>query len=93
MASKPIKGNAVQLATFKRWNLESDFGYYQENNQVTKVWCKLCSKHTEKILKDPSIRGQAKKDVEIYAKGTIYVTKHTITRHLSSHVSLNLCIL
>ena len=58
--------NSVQLATFQGWNLGDDIGYKLELGKVVEVWCKICARHSEKILKDERIRGSAKQAAEKY---------------------------
>ncbi len=89
-SSKPKKkGNKVQLATFMRWDLPT-FGFEVEEedgfSKVVKMWCKVCSKHIDKIKIDGRIRGVARVDIQSFAEGTKFVSKHTAQRHLQSKV-------
>jgi hypothetical protein len=83
----------VQLNTFLNWNVAHNFGCdvkKQDDGKriVHKVWCKLCAKYSDKITADPRIRGKAKSDIMKFISGTNFVTKHTVTRHLASTVSI-----
>ena len=84
MASKNTKGNSVLVKTFKKWEVEHVIGNTVNDGLVTKVWCKLCAKHSLKIRSE--VRGQAACDIDQYITGTNYVSKHTIQRHLHSKV-------
>ena len=86
-----IGGNSVQLTTFLKWSMGNDIGHIVNSSSgrpmVTRVWCKLCAKYIDRITRDPRIRGRAAKEAEVYAHGTSSVTKHNVSRHLSSKVS------
>ncbi|KAK6171761.1 hypothetical protein SNE40_018194 [Patella caerulea] len=76
---------SVQLKTFLRWNTGGQIGVKTDTNgHLTSVWCKLCAKHCEQVIKDTKIRGQAKSDVQKYICGTDFITKHNVMRHLGS---------
>ena len=47
------------------------------------VMCKLCAKHIDKMRGDYRIKGRARSEIDKYAIGTNFVTKYTVTRHLS----------
>eukprot|EP00112_Aurelia_sp_Birch-Aquarium-sp1_P010898 Seg2305.5 transcript_id=Seg2305.5/GoldUCD/mRNA.D3Y31 product="Zinc finger protein 862" protein_id=Seg2305.5/GoldUCD/D3Y31 len=49
---------------------------------VTFIWCKLCAKHKDAILRNPLCKGNAKTAVEAYINGTNFVSKWNIDRHL-----------
>ena len=51
----------MQLHTFKSWGKEEIIGFEVDGNIVVAVWCKLCSKHIEKIKADNTLKGKAKK--------------------------------
>lgn len=90
MATKP-KQSSVQLATFLKWGFES-FRYETTESDgrinVTKIWCKVCEEHIDRIKADDKFRGQALKDIETFVKGSTFVTKYTAERHLGSKVGL-----
>ena len=51
----------MQLHTFKSWGREEYNGFEADGNNVVAVWCKLCSKHIEKIKTDNTLKRKAKK--------------------------------
>jgi hypothetical protein len=82
----------VQLATFNRWGVSNYIGVVIQKEDdgrvvVSKVWRKTCSRHIAEIVKDPKIRGQARMEIQRYVEGTTFVTKHSVTRHMSSQVN------
>eukprot|EP00117_Sycon_ciliatum_P008181 scpid79301/ scgid10997/ len=81
-------GNSVQVSTFLSWNVGDSIGHDVERvggkDMVTKVWCKLCAKHSDKIRSSSQLRGKALADMLKFVEGTNYVTKHAVTRHLSA---------
>jgi hypothetical protein len=77
--------HSVLLSTFTGWDLCEKIGYITEKDAlgrdiVTRVWCKLCAKHSEKIRKD--VNGRTQQEVDKYITGSEFITKYTITRHL-----------
>ena len=58
---KKSKKGCVQLHTFKSWGKEEYNGFEADGNNVVAVWCKLCSKHIEKIKTDNTLKRKAKK--------------------------------
>ena len=75
-----IAGNSVALKTFELYGVSKDIGFkVNEDNQVVKIWCKTCARHSEKIRS----RLKGKAYAEKYIVGTNYVTKHNIFRHLN----------
>ena len=83
-------GSSVQLPTFLSWKVSDVIGYKAKTKDgreyVVKVWCKSCAKYSDKTLRDPRLRGQARRDSKKFVSGTEFITKHTVTRHLSSLV-------
>ena len=71
-----------QRNTFKSWGKEEIIGCEGDGNNVVAVWCKLCSKHIEKIKADNTLTGKAKEDTLNYTKKVTFV-KET-SRHLAS---------
>ena len=45
---------------------------------VTKIWCKVCAKHKDKILNDPALKGVAVTAAKAFISGTNSVTKHQV---------------
>ena len=82
-AEKNSKGDSVQLHTFKSWGKEEIIGFEADGNNVVAVWCKLCSKHIEKIKADNTLKGKAK-DALNYTKKVTFVKKGNVDRHLPS---------
>ena len=58
---KTREGN-VQLHTFESWGKRNVIGFETNGNMVVAVWCKLCAKHKDKLLANPTLRGKAKSD-------------------------------
>jgi hypothetical protein len=56
-------------------------GHKIVENNVSLVWCKVCTKHVHKIRE--GIRGKALNDLEKYIQGSGFVTKHTVFRHIT----------
>ena len=82
----------VSVNTFNNWNLTS-FKYESRKNEknidvVAKLYCISCAKHINSILRDRRFRGIAKKDVLKYVDGTIFISKHSVSRHLDSLVCI-----
>ena len=63
---------------------EQIIGFEADGNNVVAAWCKLCSKHIEKIKADNTLKGKAKEDALIYTKKVTFVKKRNIDRHLVS---------
>ena len=45
------------------------------NEYVTKIWCKLCAKYKDQVVKHPTIKGAA---VKAFTEGTESVTKFQV---------------
>lgn len=86
-SSKSMK---VALATFKKWNFK-DIQYEKEVIDgtvfVTKVYCMTCRRREQQIRRDRSINGVALNNLKTYVKGTTFVTKHNVMRHINTKVS------
>ena len=54
----------MQLATFQGWNLGDDTGYKLELGKLVEVWCKICARHSRKILKDERIQGSLNRQLQ-----------------------------
>ena len=82
-----IKGNKIELVTFKKWGKAGVIGHeVQEINgksYVTKVWCKICAKHSNAIRECSFFRGSAKASLNAFISGTTAVTKYQVDRHLA----------
>lgn len=82
----------VQLSTFIKWQVDNVIGYLSDRTEgkeiITKIWCKLCAKHYERVFADDRIKGAAKNELKTYVEGTHFVTKHNVTRHLASKVRI-----
>ena len=74
----------MQFHTFKSWGKEEIIGFEVAGNIVVAVWCKLCSKHIEKIKADNTLKGKAKEGALNYTKKVTFVKKGNIYRHLAS---------
>lgn len=79
MAANDNKLVSKKLQTFLSWKKEDIIGYETKmingENLVIKIWCKLCAKHKQAILNDPSIKGSIKKSMVAFTVGTCVVTK------------------
>lgn len=84
------KSNNVQLSTYLSWKIEDSFevdiGEIESRRTVSKIYCKTCRKHADKIRLDCRLKGQAKNDCTTYAEGSTNVVKSAVTRHLTSLV-------
>ena len=83
------KGHKVALSTFKSWEKESVIGYKTEIDDVGRTYVNfiywlVCCRNKEATSGHPSCKGEAKKAMLAYVEGTNFVTKHTLTRHLTS---------
>ena len=87
-SGKKSKGVTKKLSTFLKWGKDDIIGYTVEaldNKQyVTKIWCKLCAKYRDQIIRHPSCEGAAAVSVKAFADGTPIVTKFQVT--ISSRV-------
>ena len=81
--TKKSKEGNVKLETFKSWGKVDVLGFNVEGNNVISVWCKLCSKHKDSILKNPFLKGKAKIDALNYTKLVTFVKKCNVERHLN----------
>lgn len=81
--------NTVQLKTFLSWGVGKTIGHETDRDGefVTKVWCKLCAKHSFKIL--GKLRGQAQIDFMKYVDGSEFVSRHTVFRHINNSAAHN----
>ena len=85
MTDSKIKGNFVQLSTFKKWPTGSIIGYKTEEKDckmmVTEIWCKVCARHSDKIKKDSRLKGRILTEIDKYVTGTTgsFITKHSVT--------------
>ena len=84
MASSAKKTTPItkELSTFLSWNKDGVIGHKEETINgrviVTKIWCKLCAKYKEQIMKDPSHKGAVVKSLKAFTDGTDVVTKHQV---------------
>lgn len=81
------KKNSVQLSTFLNWNVGHIISHEVKNDSlgratVTKIWCKLCARHSDKIHSE--VKGRSREEIDSYIVGTQFITKHTVLRHLGS---------
>ncbi len=85
-------GSTVELSTFKSWGKENVIGYdvktINDKQHVTRVWCKLCRKHSKDIQSHPTCKGPARRAMLAYVDGTSYVAKCNVMRHLSGKAHL-----
>ena len=81
-------GNKVLLQTFLKWSVDNVIGYNTEDSDnktwIIKVWCKLCAAQKAGIIRDSRVKGQIKKEIDRFASGTNFVTKHSVLRHFQS---------
>ena len=86
---------SVQLSTFLKWKIHDTvggpIGFLSDKTEdgkevISKIWCRICAKHYEKIFTDSRIKGAAKSELKTYVEGTTFITKHNANRHLSSTV-------
>ena len=82
------KGRTIEEFTFKKYKFEGiqHIGHksveVEGKHFVNFVWCKLCDKHKNVILSNPSIKGNAKKSVLTDMNGTNVVNKFNLERHI-----------
>ena len=78
----------TKLSTFLSWGKEGIFGFKTEERQGTKlansVWCKICAKNYDAIIKSPFCKGEIKASVKMFVEGTSNITKYKLDRHLTS---------
>ena len=51
---------------------------------VNYVWCKICAKNYDSIIKSPFYKGEVKTAVKTFVDGINNVIKYKIERHLKS---------
>ena len=82
-SAKKSKGVTKELSTFLKWGKDDIIGYTVEaldkKQYVTKIWCKLCAKYRDQIIRHPSCKGAAAISVKAFADGTPIVTKFQVT--------------
>lgn len=72
------EGNTVRRKTFEGWSTGNIIGANIENDEVVSVWCEVCARHADRLHIDPNIKGQARKDLDVYIMGTNFVSKHNV---------------
>ena len=76
----------MTLSTFLSWGKEGIFGFMTEEKQGTKlgnsVWCKICAKNYNAIIKSPFCKGEIKASVKTFV--TSNITKYKLDHHLKS---------
>ncbi len=95
------KGNKIEISTFRKYGKSDIIGYktVDENGKtyVNFIWCKLCAKHKEAILSDPTLKGSVKASAKAFSEGTNVVTKYQVIKSLFysiiryQYVSLHIC--
>ena len=73
MDQETQKGITKELNTFLSWGKEHIIGYKSEE-----FWCKVCAKHKNEILNDPTLKGVAATAAKAFVRGTNSVTKHQV---------------
>ena len=79
----------VELRTFEKWgdHITGHLGHRTaaENGRtvVVHVWCKLCARFRDDLVRHPDTRGVAKTAITQYADGTDSVTKSNCERHIT----------
>ncbi len=68
------KGNHVELQTFIKYG-KSEIICFKTTRESGKtlvnfIWCKVCERNKDAILKDPSIKGKVKELARAYIDGT-----------------------
>lgn len=90
------KTKNVQYTTYLSWHVDKTFEVDVEEidhrRYVTKIWCKSCRKHSDKIRLDTRLRGNAKAECASFAEGSTNVVKSAVSRHLESLVRLTTLI-
>jgi hypothetical protein len=91
MANAKI-GKKVEINTFKNWpNIDIiDYKTREINGKVyvVEIHCKVCARNDRAITCHPSCKGKAKEAMLTYIRGTNFVSKHTLQRHLASKTHL-----
>ena len=87
-AKLDMAGQTVKLGTFLCQGKECVFGYKMEERNGTKlvnsVWCKLCTKNYNTIIKSRFYSGEIKTSEKTFVEGTSDVTMYKLDRHLKS---------
>ena len=79
---------SVTLKTFRSWDFCSDFCYEVEEhdqNRISKLICKICSKHVSAIIAQARIRGISGKSLDsmlAYVDGVNIHHKSNVPRHV-----------
>ena len=60
---KKSKEDSVPLYMFTSWGKEEINDFEADGNNLVAVWCKLCSKHIEKIKVDNTLKGGKRKKI------------------------------
>ena len=76
------KGNQVELQTFMKYGKSDIIGFktMQDNGKtmVNFIWCKVCERNKDAILRNPSIKGKVKESARAYIDGTNMVKKYQV---------------
>ena len=76
------KGNKIELKTFNSYGKSNIIGYKtiaeEGRTYVNFIWCKVCARNKDAILKDPTIKGSIKTSAKEFIDGTNVVTKHQV---------------
>ena len=76
------KGNQANLQTFMKYGKSDIIGFKttQDNGKtmVNFIWCKVCERNKDAILRDPSIKGKVKESARAYIDGTNMVKKYQV---------------
>ena len=77
------KGKKIELRTFSSYGKSEIIGYktIQEEGKtyVNFIWCKVCAKHKDAILRDASVKGSIKTSAKAFIDGTNVVTKYQVS--------------
>ena len=80
------KGNKIELKTFQSYGKSDIIGFKSvkegDRTYVNFIWCKVCEKNKDVILKDPTIKGSIKSSARAFIDGTNMVTKHQVCFNL-----------
>ena len=82
MDQETRKGITKELSTFLWWGKEQIIDYKSKEKDfrktVTKIWCKICAKHKDEVLNDPTLKGVTATAPKAFIIGTNRVTKHQV---------------
>ena len=74
-------GNKIEFSSFQKYGKSEIIGYKtvdEKAKRLLNLLCKLCAKHKETILADPTLKGSVKASAKAFIDGTNVVTKYQV---------------